>query len=129
MKMPNWCINDVTVSHQDRKVIRRLIRGFKRGRLFSEFIPERLMEWGTAGDIGRGADSSLGIVDPHTIKLEFETRWAPPIPVFDFWVDIGCQVRGEFFQEPDGDLSGTYKNKRIEWAKPLPPIEGRDYWR
>ena len=127
--MPNWCINDVTVSHPDRKVIRRLIRGFKRGRLFSEFMPETLMECGTAGDIGRGADSSLRTVDPHTIKLEFETRWAPPIPVFDFWVDIGCQVRGEFFQEPDGDLSGTYKNKRIEWAKPLPPIEGRDYWR
>jgi hypothetical protein len=76
--MPNWCINDVTVSHPDRKVIRRLIRGFKRGRLFSEFMPETLMEWGTAGDIGRGADSSLGIVDPHTIKLEFETRWTLP---------------------------------------------------
>jgi hypothetical protein len=117
MKMPNWCINDVTVSHQDRKVIRRLIRGFKRGRLFSEFIPERLMEWGTAGDIGRGADSSLGIVDPHTIKLEFETRWAPPIPVFDFWVDIGCQVRGEFFREPDGDLSGTLQEQENQVSK------------
>ena len=44
--MPNWCINDVTVSHPDRKVIRRLIRGFKRGRLFSEFMPETLMELG-----------------------------------------------------------------------------------
>jgi hypothetical protein len=132
MKMPNWRINDVTVSHQDRKMIRRLIiiRGFKRDRLFSEFIsfPKTLMEWGTAGDVGR-ADRSLRIVDPHTIKLEFETRWTPPIPVFDFWVDIGCQVRGEFFQEPDGDLSGAYKNKRIKWAKPLPPIEGRDHWR
>jgi hypothetical protein len=62
-------------------------------------------------------------------KLEFETRWAPPIPVFDFWVDIGCQVRGEFFREPDGDLSGTLQEQENQVSKALPPIEERNYWR
>jgi hypothetical protein len=33
------------------------------------------------------------------IKLVFFTFYDAPLPIFDFWVDLGCQVRGIIFDE------------------------------
>lgn len=37
--MPNWCNNDLHISHADPKMMRRFVKGWNRGRLLNEFIP------------------------------------------------------------------------------------------
>jgi hypothetical protein len=37
--MPNWCDNYLEVNHADKKMMRRFVKGWNRGRLFDEFIP------------------------------------------------------------------------------------------
>lgn len=37
--MPNYCDNIVTIKHEDKEAIDRVIKAFKKGKLCSEFIP------------------------------------------------------------------------------------------
>lgn len=37
--MPNWCNNTLEISHPDIKMMRRVVKGYNRGQLLSEFIP------------------------------------------------------------------------------------------
>lgn len=37
--MPNWCENVVTFTHRDAKQITKLVNGYNRGRLMSNFFP------------------------------------------------------------------------------------------
>lgn len=37
--MPNYCDNRLYISHPDIKMMRRVVKGWNRGRLLSEFIP------------------------------------------------------------------------------------------
>jgi hypothetical protein len=39
MKMPNWCANTVTISHDDMAMMKRVVRGYNQHRLLDEFIP------------------------------------------------------------------------------------------
>jgi hypothetical protein len=142
--MPDWCHNDITVTHEDPKVVRRFVLAFKKGKLFDEFIPcpkellsikspcpnkriakrmiqqcgapdwygWRLLNWGTKWDVGRPQGDGLSVVKPGKIHLSVDTAWSPPIAVFDYWVDIGCDVRAKF-SEPANEVKGTYKNKFI----------------
>ena len=67
--------------------------------------------WGTKWDVKLNDDfNSLKVVSPTKIKLSIYTAWAPPLPVLDHWVDIGCHVRGRF-HEPDLKYKGAYKDK------------------
>lgn len=37
--MPNWCLNNVTIRHNDPKMLKRVAKSFKKGELLQEFIP------------------------------------------------------------------------------------------
>ena len=37
--MPNWCNNDLHISHPDVKMMRRFVKAYNRNRLLNEFIP------------------------------------------------------------------------------------------
>ena len=37
--MPNWCNNDLYISHADTKMMRRFVKAWNRSRVLSEFIP------------------------------------------------------------------------------------------
>ena len=63
--------------------------------------------WGTKWDV-------CGVENVHLetlISLTFQcwTAWAPPIPIWDRLVDLGCKVSAEYRDE--GDMfEGTYEN-------------------
>lgn len=138
--MANWCENRITIWNDDPIVIKRIIDAFERGALFDEFIPcpkelfaskspaykQRMIEkhgaetwfdwrikhWGTMWDVKLNDRNSLKVVSPTKIILSISTAWAPPVPVLDHWVDIGCHVRGRF-HEPGMKYKGAYKDKRL----------------
>lgn len=37
--MPNWCSNTLTISHKDKMMMKRVVRGYNRNGLLREFIP------------------------------------------------------------------------------------------
>jgi hypothetical protein len=140
--MPDFCLNNVTVTNNNPRVIERFVRAFDEVKLFDEFIPLpdglkdaeytadegevkrrikkfgakdchewRTRNWGTKWDTGRILNNRLDIIEPGKIKITMETAWAPPIPVFDHWVDIGCHVRARYSYPNEG--TGTYDDKLI----------------
>jgi len=38
--MPNWCDNAVTISHKNKRKIKKLVTAYKRGRFFATIYPE-----------------------------------------------------------------------------------------
>jgi hypothetical protein len=37
--MPNWCNNTITISHDDIKMMKRVVKGYNQNKLLDEFIP------------------------------------------------------------------------------------------
>jgi len=61
--MPNWCLNNLTIEHEDGYMVDRFVKAYEEGNTCNEFIPvpEDIGEgwydfcvnnWGTKWDIG-----------------------------------------------------------------------------
>lgn len=37
--MPNWCSNTLTISHEDKTMMKRVVKGYNNNSLLDEFIP------------------------------------------------------------------------------------------
>lgn len=74
-----------------------------------------IKHWGNRWDAFGEADR-LDLVSLTKIKLTLETRWGPPVDLFDCWVDLGSDVRAWFYVL-ETELTGTYANKTVA---PLP---------
>ena len=91
------CENKVTVYHEDPKVIERIIKAYERGTLLDEFTEE---------DVETGS-ISLTVISPNKIGLFMCTSWAPPHPILDQWVDLGCTVCWYFSSRANGTWVST----------------------
>ncbi len=67
-----------------------------------------LEHWNTIGE-AEYTDSSLKIVDPLDVNILVCTVGGAPIPIFDHWVSLGCQVRASVRQIDVGEI-GIYDN-------------------
>ena len=81
--------------------------------------------WGTKWDVCEveGVGRRL-ICDGTTKEVEFRcwTAWAPPIPIWDRLVDLGCKVEADY-QDEGGMFEGTYRDGLDEcWV----PAEDED---
>ena len=81
--------------------------------------------WGTKWDVCEVEMVDLRLIGDGTTKeIEFIcwTAWAPPIPIWDRLVDLGCKVEADY-QDEGGYFEGTYKNGLDEcWV----PAEDED---
>lgn len=135
--MPNWCDNTLEVTHEDPKMITRLVDAFKAGRLCDEFIPvpaelkdteangsvrEELVakvgysdwydfcvnEWGTKWDVG-GDDGGYIQSGANSAAMSFQSAWAPPVGLYPVLEDLGFTVRAMYY-EPGCAFAGIYEN-------------------
>jgi len=68
--------------------------------------------WGTKWDVCAVEMGDLRLIGDGTTKeIEFQcwTAWAPPIPVWDRLVDLGCEVEADY-QDEGGMFEGTYRD-------------------
>ena len=68
--------------------------------------------WGTKWDVCEVEMVDLRLIGDGTTKeIEFIcwTAWAPPIPIWDRLVDLGCKVEADY-QDEGGMFEGTYKD-------------------
>lgn len=126
--MPNWCMNNLTISHSDPSMLQRFVDAYNRKETCQEFLPvpdgyyddERwynwcIDNWGTKWDFGKDDYN-----DPATIEyrmgkkngfvgVSFNTAWSPPVDLYNHLVDSGFIIRATYF-EPGMAFCGIYED-------------------
>jgi len=114
--MPNWCDNTLEVSHEDPKMVERLVAAFKDARLCEEFIPSPTGEWnydfsvnnwGTKWDVG--GDDGYCEAEGHNASMSFQSAWAPPTGLYPVLEELGFIVRAMYY-EPGMGFAGIYED-------------------
>lgn len=119
--MPNWCLNKLKISHTDPAAVSRLVAAFDAGRLCQEFIPMPadigddwydwcVDHWGTKWDVGvdkKEWHGTKAVVADNQVTCEFDSAWAPPIPLYDALTELGFKIRASYF-EPGMGFCGIY---------------------
>jgi hypothetical protein len=135
--MPNWCNNNLTLSHDDPAMIQRAFDALERQEFLQEFCPvpqalrdtvadgstnEQLVEkygysswydycvseWGTKWDCGEQGASDIH-PDGTMLHTFFDTAWAPPIGAYEKLEALGFRVDAQFY-EGGMAFAGTYSD-------------------
>ena len=114
--MPNWCMNTVTLEHDDPVMIVRAKKAFIEGKFLETFIPcptpddwynWNIANWGTKWDVG-GEDSDAQDFDGGVI-LTFDSAWAPPLLAYEQLLTQGFYINATYF-EPGMAFCGRWDN-------------------
>lgn len=117
--MPNWCMNNVTFTHEDPEQIKRVKAAVSDQNLFETFVPPEgewdyfwcVENWGTKWD---ASHADILNEDKNEIELMFDTAWGPPLAFYDKMVELGFTVEGNY-HEPGmcfiGEYSGQFGNE------------------
>ena len=135
--MPNWCNNNLTLTHKDPAMIQRAYDALERGEFLSEFcpIPRELgdaiadgsvnaeliakygysnwydycvNEWGTKWDIGEQGASDIH-PDGTMLHTYFDSAWSPPTRAYEKLEAMGFGVDAMYFEGGMG-YAGTYSD-------------------
>ena len=119
--MPNYCQNTLYVSHKNKAEIDRLFtEATKKEPNFFDAIrptpPELLVKgwyewrvdnWGTKWNpIIDECDKQ----DDGSLRLSFDTAWAPPIKLYDFMTANGFEIEA-FYSEEGMCFRGSYTSE------------------
>ena len=132
--MPNWCANNVTITHDDPAKLTELVDAYKRGELMEHYLPTprdpddptkllgegkpvtllgedwynwRFSNWGTKWDVG-GEDALVARYELNEVVLSFDSAWSPPIEFYQFLTDEhGFDIRASYF-EPGMGFCGDW---------------------
>lgn len=99
--MPNWCMNQAVLSHDDLDIVKATIAKLTPmncDRLFRTLDPE--WEYREATDVDWITDS-----DQTQITLNFSSAWSPPADLYETLADNGWSVWATYY-EPGMDFAG-----------------------
>ena len=119
--MPNWCNNNLTLTHKDPAMIQRAFDALERGEFLQEFVPVPEALKIVAGFVG----------DPEEQKkLEADTKRNVEELGYGNWYDYCCGEWGTKWDvgeqgcsdiHPDGTMLHTYFDSA--WAPPVNAYE------
>ena len=113
--MPNWCSNSLTLKHDDPAMIDKAVAGFTEGKLLETFVPyegEWNYDWcvsncGTKWDVG--GDNGYIRPNPKTLKISFDSAWAPPLEAYRMMEELGFTIEAMYY-EPGMCFCGLYED-------------------
>lgn len=119
--MPNWCNNNLTLTHEDPAMILRAKEALLRGEFLNEFIPVPADLQIVAGRLGDGDEQrELERKTAENLEKYGYGNW------YDFCVgewgtkwDVGCE--GSTDVHPDGKMLHTYFDSA--WSPPVAAYE------
>jgi hypothetical protein len=115
--MPNWCNNNLTLTHEDPAMIKRAYDALERGEFLNEFIPVPADLQIVAGCVGDGDEQKeLERKTAENVKKYGYGNW------YDYCVgewgtkwDVGQDGASDI--HPDGKMLHTYFDSA--WAPPV----------
>ena len=119
--MPNWCMNNLTVSHTDKDMVQKFADAWNTGSVCEQFIPRpegeewygwNISHWGTKWDFGldKNYDEPVTVKqngDKYEVGVAPNTAWSPPIDFYNHLVELGYNVHASYF-EPGMGFCGIY---------------------
>jgi hypothetical protein len=124
--MPNWCLNNITVEHEDSAMVDRFEKAYNEGKTCEEFLPVpkdengRIFDgwydwcvnnWGTKWDVG-GQPEHHGLKATRVgnqVSASFDSAWAPPVGLYDKLFELGYNVKATYW-EPGMAYCGIWDN-------------------
>ena len=121
--MPNWCMNNLTVSHTDKAMVQKFADAWNTGAVCEQFIPKppeadwyswNVSNWGTKWDFGleKNYDEPVTVKqngDKYEVCVSPSTAWSPPIDFYNHLVELGYNIHASYF-EPGMTFCGVYHN-------------------
>ena len=120
--MPNWCLNNLTIEHDDRAKVMEFVHAYKEGKVCDHYLPvprggngELITDmnhpdywhtwcsnnWGTKWDIGSDNDEAHGLkptVVGNQATMTFDSAWSPPIGLYRELALRGFRVVASYFE-------------------------------
>ena len=121
--MPNWCNNNLTLTHEDPAMIQRAYDALERGEFLSEFIPVPEDLQITAGRVGNDADAEQKALEAQTkanVKKYGYGNWYDYC-VGEWGTKWDCGEQGASDIHPDGKMLHTYFDSA--WSPPINAYE------
>ena len=120
--MPNWCMNNITIEHDDPAMVDRFERAYNSSKTCEEFLPMpedtgddwynwNVNNWGTKWDIGAQREQ-YGLKATRVgnqISAGFDSAWSPPVGLYEKLVELGYNVRATYW-EPGMAFCGIWDN-------------------
>ena len=124
--MPNWCNNQMTISHSNPEMMAKAIKAWNEGNFLKTLVPPpdgldgadlynwKVANWGTKWDIGYCGDLDNKIAEkdldnnvPLDFCVGFDSAWSPPVNAYEtlhtmgfdieaYWCESGMCFAGEF---------------------------------
>lgn len=116
--MPNWCMNDATLRHDDPAVVKETIAKLEKMEefhLFRTLDPE--WEYREAHDVDWGHDS-----DMTEISLNFSSAWSPPEELYETLEEQGWTVWATYY-EPGMAIAGMFVDGEMNEFDDIHDIE------
>lgn len=126
--MPNWCNNEMTITHADPYTIQRAADAWNREEFFQDLIPMpkeietkenggqmpdwwhwRIENWGVKWDLGAGKYNSDAEVRNGGFSVGFESPWSPPVEAYKKLLEMGFKIEAYYFEGGIG-FCGQYVN-------------------
>ena len=120
--MPNWCMNNLTVSHGDPAKLQEFVDAYNSGKTCEHYLPVPsgyyddeswydwcIQNWGTKWDFGKREHDDPVTVEGNKVVVSFDTAWSPPVEFYGQLVDLEYNVRASYF-EPGLAFCGIWDN-------------------
>ena len=115
--MPNWCNNEMTISHADPYMIQRAADAWNRGEFLSDLIPEpkeittkmnggqmpdwwhwRIANWGVKWDLGKDKYGEEAVLQGNSFSVGYESPWSPPVEAYKKLLEMGFKIEAYYFE-------------------------------
>jgi len=142
--MPNWCMNKLTVEHNDISKLKEFVDAYNAGKVCEHYLPVPKNEsgdiildendpnywyswccnnWGTKWDIGAdiGTDHEewrglKATVVGNQANCSFDSALSPPIGLYEKLVELGYDVKASYW-EPGMAFCGIWDNGAYNYCE------------
>ena len=130
--MPNWCLNKLTIEHEDRAKVMEFVHAYKEGKVCDHYLPVPrdgsgelitdtthpdywynwcVSHWGTKWDIGSDNNEAHGLnptVVDNQASMTFDSARSPPIGLYEKLDELGFLVSATYFEPAMGFCGKWY---------------------
>lgn len=114
--MPNWCMNNLTVSHDDPAKLQEFVDAYNSGKTCQHFLPVPegyyddkgpfprwyewcLQNWGTKWDIGKQEYTDPAVIEDGNVSISFNSAWSPPTQFYEHLHDEhGYGIKASYWE-------------------------------